>query len=95
MTLDGCARAGVLSLLECVRHLSAPDCNGPSLLLQTVSGGGAQQQQQQRGFASAGQQMGPQGVLQALLRLLNERHIAALQVGLAGVVAVLYKLFVV
>lgn len=66
--------AGVLALLDCLRHLSAPDCHGATLLLQ--SSGGAAQQQQQR---ASPRPMGS-GLVGSLLNLLHERHIAALQV---------------
>jgi hypothetical protein len=66
------AAAGVLSLLELLQHLAAPDCEGAVLLMPSVCGApaGSQQQQQQ------------QGLLGAVLGLLHERHIAALQVRL-------------
>jgi hypothetical protein len=69
------AAAGVLSLLELLQHLSDPDCEGAVLLMPSVRGApaGSQQQQQQ------------QGLLGAVLGLLHERHIAALQVRLPAV----------
>jgi hypothetical protein len=65
------AAAGVLSLLELLQHLSAPDCEGAMLLMPSVRGAPAVSQQQQQ-----------QGLLGAVLGLLHERHIAALQVRL-------------
>jgi hypothetical protein len=67
----------VLSLLECLRHLSAPDCHGATLLLQSM--GSKQQQQQQQQQRASPRPVGS-GLLTALLGLLHERHIAALQV---------------
>lgn len=67
--------AGVLALLDCLRHLSAPDCHGATLLLQS-SGAAQQQQQQQR----ASPRLMGSGLVGSLLNLLHERHIAALQV---------------
>lgn len=58
--------AGVLSLLDCLRHLAAPDCQGAALLLQCVGSGSA-------GGSAA------QGLLPAVLGLLHERHLTALQ----------------
>jgi hypothetical protein len=68
-----CVCAGVLALLECLRHLSAPDCHGATLLLQSM-GAAAQQQRTSPGH------MGNTSLLRSLLGLLQERHIAALQV---------------
>ncbi|WIA41543.1 hypothetical protein OEZ86_008912 [Tetradesmus obliquus] len=59
--------AGVLSLLELLQHLAAPDCEGAVLLMPSVRGAPAGSQQQQQ-----------QGLLSAVLGLLHERHIAAL-----------------
>uniref|UniRef100_A0A383VWV5 non-specific serine/threonine protein kinase n=1 Tax=Tetradesmus obliquus TaxID=3088 RepID=A0A383VWV5_TETOB len=59
--------AGVLSLLELLQHLAAPDCEGAVLLMPSVRGAPAGLQQQQQ-----------QGLLSAVLGLLHERHIAAL-----------------
>jgi hypothetical protein len=67
--------AGVLSLLECLRHLSAPDCHGATLLLQSMGISKQQQQQQRVSPRPVGSEL-----LTALLGLLHERHIAALQV---------------
>lgn len=75
LILLSCA-AGVLALLECLRHLSAPDCHGATLLMQSMGGQAAQQQQR-----ASPQPLGS-GLLGALLGLVNERHIAALQVGM-------------
>jgi hypothetical protein len=67
--------AGVLALLDCLRHLSAPDCHGATLLLQSIGGSAGQQQQQRVSPRPSGS-----GLLGSLLNLLHERHIAALQV---------------
>jgi hypothetical protein len=53
--------SGLLSLLDCLRHLAAPDCQGLPLLLQPAAGGGGG------------------SLLAALLGVLHERHVAALQ----------------
>jgi len=72
--------AGVLALLECLRHLSAPDCHGATLLMQSMGGQAAAQQQQHGTAQRASPQPLGSGLLGALLGLLHERHIAALQV---------------